>query len=42
MIEAARKTSEWATAAGFNNVKITKADGSPGKFTNLEAEFAGD
>ena len=41
MIEAARKTKtgEWARAAGFNNVKITKAEGSPGAYTNVEVEF---
>jgi hypothetical protein len=41
MIEAARKTKtgDWAKAAGFNNVKITKAEGSPGAFTNVEVEF---
>jgi Domain of unknown function (DUF4157) len=41
MIEAARKTKtgEWANAAGFNNIKITKAEGSPGAFTNVEVEF---
>jgi hypothetical protein len=41
MIEAARrtKTGEWAKAAGFNNVKITKAEGSAGAYTNVEVEF---
>jgi hypothetical protein len=41
MIEAARKTKtgEWARAAGFNDVKITKAEGSPGAYTNVEVEF---
>jgi hypothetical protein len=41
MIEAARntKTGEWAKAAGFDNVKITKAEGPAGKFTNVEVEF---
>lgn len=41
MIEAARKTKtgEWSRAAGFNNVNITKAEGSPGAYTNVEVEF---
>jgi hypothetical protein len=41
MIEAARrtKTGEWARAAGFDNVKITKAEGSPGAYTDVEVEF---
>ena len=41
MIEAARKTKtgEWARAAGFNKVNITKAEGPPGAFTNVEVEF---
>ena len=41
MVEAARrtKTGEWARAAGFDNVKITKAEGSPGAYTNVEVEF---
>jgi hypothetical protein len=41
MIEAAQrtKTGEWSRAAGFNNVKVTKAEGSPGAFTNVEVEF---
>jgi hypothetical protein len=41
MIEAARKTKtgDWAKSAGFNNVKITKAEGSPGAYTNVEVEF---
>jgi Domain of unknown function (DUF4157) len=41
MIEAARntKTGEWAKAAGFDNVRITKAEGPAGKFTNVEVEF---
>jgi hypothetical protein len=41
MAEAARKTKtgEWAGAAGFKNVKITKTEGSPGAFTNVEVEF---
>ena len=41
MVEAARKTKtgEWARAAEFNNVKITKAEGSPGAYTNVEVEF---
>jgi hypothetical protein len=33
------KTGEWSKAAGFNNVKITKAEGSPGAYTNVEVEF---
>jgi hypothetical protein len=28
---------DWA--AGFNSVQITKAEGSPGAFTNVEVEF---
>jgi hypothetical protein len=41
MIEAARKTKtgEWARAAGFNKVNVTKAEGQPGAFTNVEVEF---
>ena len=41
MVEAARrtKTGEWARAAGFDNVKVTKAEGSPGAYTNVEVEF---
>jgi hypothetical protein len=41
MIEAARKTKtgEWARAAGFTRVNITKAEGQPGAFTNVEVEF---
>jgi Domain of unknown function (DUF4157) len=41
MIEAARKTKtgEWAKAAGFDNVRVTKAEGPAGKFTNVEVEF---
>jgi hypothetical protein len=41
MVEAARKTKtgEWARAAGFNNIKITRAEGSPGAYTNVEVEF---
>ena len=41
MIEAARrtKTGDWAGAAGFNNAKITKAEGPPGAFSNVEVEF---
>jgi hypothetical protein len=41
MTEAARKTKtgEWSSAAGFKNVKVTKAEGSPGAFTNVEVEF---
>lgn len=41
MIKAARetKTGEWARAAGFNNVNITKAESSPGAYTNVEVEF---
>ncbi len=41
LIEAARKTKtgEWARAAGFNRVNITKAEGQPGAFTNVEVEF---
>jgi hypothetical protein len=41
MIEAARKTKtgDWAKAVGFNNIKITKSEGSPGAFTNVEGEF---
>jgi hypothetical protein len=41
MTEAARKTKtgEWAGAAGFKNVKVTKTEGSPGAFTNVEVEF---
>jgi hypothetical protein len=31
------KTRDWA--AGFNSVQITKAEGSPGAFTNVEVEF---
>jgi hypothetical protein len=41
MTEAARKTrtGEWAGAAGFKNVKITKTEGPAGAFTNVEVEF---
>ena len=41
MVEAARKTKtgEWARAAEFKNIKITKAEGSPGAYTNVEVEF---
>jgi hypothetical protein len=41
MIEAARKTktSDWAKAAGFNKIRITKSDGSPCAFTSVEVEF---
>jgi hypothetical protein len=41
MIEAAQKTKtgEWARAAGFNNVTVTKSEGSPGAYTNVEVEF---
>ena len=41
MTEAARKTTtgEWTGAAGFKNVKVTKPEGSPGAFTNVEVEF---
>ena len=41
MSEAAKKTKtgEWAAAADFKNVKITKTEGSPGAFTNVEVEF---
>lgn len=41
MVKAARetKTGEWSKAAGFNNVNITKAEGSPGAYTNVEVEF---
>lgn len=41
MVEAARrtKTGEWARAAGFDNVKVTKAEGSPAAYTNVEVEF---
>lgn len=41
MSEAARKTKtgEWAAEAGFKNVKVTKAEGTPGAYTNVEVEF---
>jgi hypothetical protein len=41
MNQAARKTKtgEWANQAGFKNVKVTKAEGAPGAFTNVEVEF---
>ncbi len=41
MTEAARKTKtgERAGAAGFKNVKVTRTEGSPGAFTNVEVEF---
>ena len=41
LIEAARrtKTGQWAQAAGFNKVNVTKAEGQPGAFTNVEVEF---
>ena len=41
LIEAARKTKtgDWARAAGFNKVNVTKAEGQPGAFTNVEVEF---
>jgi hypothetical protein len=41
MIEAAQKTTtgDWARPAGFNNAKVTKAEGSPGAFSNVEVEF---
>ena len=41
MTEAAKKTKtgEWARAAGFKNVKVTKTEGPPGAFTNAEVEF---
>lgn len=41
MTQAARKTKtgQWAGEAGFKTVKVTKAEGSPGAFTNVEVEF---
>jgi hypothetical protein len=44
MIEAARKTKtgEWARAAGFTRVNITKAEGQPGAFTNVEVAFTAE
>ena len=44
LIEAARKTKtgEWAQAAGFNKVNVTKAEGQPGVFTNVEVAFTAE
>jgi len=41
LIKAVReaKTRDWARSAGFNDVKITKAEGSPGAHADLEVEF---
>jgi hypothetical protein len=41
MIDAARRiqTGDCASAAGFNNDKITKTEGSSGAFGNVEMEL---